>query len=426
MIAPLFKNLAKTVGLLILASCGGGGGESPAASSPTPIVASAPTPTATPTPTPAPTPTSTPTPTPTPPPTPTPTPNESVTLAAATILQDGVSIGTPNPDWGTGSTVTGGQGQTLDGVSCTAPGANYSYIHLNIYQNGQLLSLPQNIGVVLPSLTSQKGCVYSAHTRDTSGKIRIDTDVPTTLGQFFAIWGQPLSRTNVAGITTQPLKIYTNDNGTLVEYTGDPAALALLPKREITIDAGSSLLQVPTYQWQNPPPLSATPITLWQNNTIGTVYWPDGDTSTGGQGAVTADGINCEPNMSDNYHVHAHITFINNGEMLALPKYIGLPNGCYYETHTHDETGVAHIEAPAFKNFTLGNLFSVWGRPLSSTNVAGFTGVPITVYINDGGDLWQYNGDPAAIEMVSHRSITFQIGSTITEIPSYDWGASAQ
>lgn len=314
----------------------------------------------------------------------------------------------------------------VDGYACGPAGQNYTYAHLNIYRNGTLLSLPQNIGVVAPTATSQRGCLYPAHTRDTSGKIHLDAGKLLTLGQFFDIWGQPLSSANVAGITDQPIKIYTNDGGNFVQYMGDPAALQILPHREITIVAGTDVAQIPTYNWINPPPLSAAPITLWQGNTIGTSTWADGDTASGGHGATTSDGVACEPSMSDVYHVHVHLAIIKDGAMLAIPQFIGLPGGCFYEIHTHDATGVLHVEAPAHKHFKLGNAFSVWGQPLTSTNVAGLIGEPIKVYVNDNGDVWEYKGDPADIDMVSHRSITIQIGSDISEIPSYDWGDNPQ
>jgi len=390
--------LLNAIGFIALSSCGGGGGGQSASTSAVPAVSGAAIP----------------------------SPTPGFALAATTVVVDGASMGAVNPNWGDGSTAAGGQGQVVEGVTCNAPGANYSYALLGIYLNGQLQSLPKDIGVVAPKATSQRECVYPANTRDASGKIRIDTSAVMTLGQFFAIWGRPLSRTNVAGLTDQPIQVYINDNGNLEEYTGDLASLQLLPQREITIEVGSSLAQIPTYTWKNPPALSASPITLWQGKPIGATAWPDGDTASGGHGQTTPDGIACEPDMSDNYHVHVHVAIIKDSQMQAIPQNIGLPNGCFYEMHTHDATGVVHIEAPAYQRFTLGNLFSVWGQPLSPSNVAGITGRPVAAFINDGGEVWQYQGDLADIEMVSHRSITLQLGSTMDTIPSYSWGASAQ
>ena len=42
---------------------------------------------------------------------------------------------------------------------------------------------------------------------------------------------------------------------------------------------------------------------------------------------------------------------------------------CLYWLHTHDSTGVVHIESPVQRGYTLGQFFDVWGRPLSATQV---------------------------------------------------------
>lgn len=166
------------------------------------------------------------------------------------------------------------------------------------------------------------------------------------------------------------------------------------------------------------PLLSATPIQLAPTNPLGTPnIWPDGDTLAGGRGQSIA-GIDCA--NSEAYHFHSHLAIFRNGQMLGIPAAIGL-TGCTYELHTHDWSGILHVEAPAIKKVTLGQFFAVWGQPLSSTNVAGITGMPVVVYVNDGTSLIQYMGNPADIELTSHRSITIQIGTALSEIPSYTW-----
>lgn len=166
------------------------------------------------------------------------------------------------------------------------------------------------------------------------------------------------------------------------------------------------------------PKLSATPIALTPDTTIGMPGWPAGDTAAGGQGTSIA-GLNCL--SSDAYHVHAHLAIIKDGQMLALPANIGLLPTCTYPLHTHDATGVIHVEGPVFARFTLGQFFAVWGQPLSYSNVAGLAGLPVVAYIEDGGAVRQYTGDLADIELTAHRSITIQVGSQLTELPSYTW-----
>ena len=343
------------------------------------------------------------------------------TLAAASPVADGATLGAEN--WQAGSTATGGQGQAVGSLNCAAAGNTYSYTHLSIYQNGTLLALPANIGTMQPTLAAPTGCVYPLNTVDESGKIRMDTtsNASYTLGQFFAIWGQPLSQTNVAGLQGSPITVYVNDGGTLSKYTGDLASLVLPPHGEVTIMIGTPLTQIPTYTWSDPPPFDPNPITLTYLGTVGTTsYWPDGSTATGGSGA-DVDGLTCSPNMSVLFHVHAHLAIVNNGQWLQLPQHIGITSSCDYEMHTHDHTGIIHIEAPSVKPYTLGQFFDIWGEPLTNSNVAGLTG-NVVAYINDNGEARRYMGDLRAITLTSHRDITLQIGTpAVSTLATYSW-----
>ncbi len=361
--------------------------------------------------------------------TPSQTPTGPTLLSMAVV--DGTPIGTSQ--WTNGDTQNGGQGASAGGLNCGRPGASYTYAHLSIFRNGQQVALPAEIGSVSPSSTNTIGCFYPVRTDDTSGKIRFDTSTGATynLGQFFAVWGQPLSASKVADLSEQVTAVYINDGNGLVPYTGDPASLPLTSHREITIVLGTAPSQIPTYQWSDPPPLSATPVAIpTPNGILGTDQpWTDGDTAQGGQGQVV-DGLACG-SMNGVLHVHAHLSIFSNGVQQRIPTNIGIPS-CMYPLHTHDATGIIHIESPTFQRITLGQFFDIWGQPLTVTNVAeqpstitnvgGFTGMPIVVYINDNGDLRQYMGDPRNIELFSHRAITIQIGSRLPEIQTYTWG----
>jgi hypothetical protein len=91
---------------------------------------------------------------------------------------------------------------------------------------------------------------------------------------------------------------------------------------------------------------------------------------------------------------------------------------CFYWLHTHDATGIIHIESPVQKTFTLGDFFAIWGEPLSRTDVAGKRG-PVTVYVD--GRL--SGGDPAAIPLTEHREITLEIGAPLVKPPRYTFPA---
>jgi hypothetical protein len=179
-----------------------------------------------------------------------------------------------------------------------------------------------------------------------------------------------------------------------------------------------------------PPPVSdsipplADAIAIDGGDQIGADHWPDGDTSVGGLGQEVM-GLPCG-HMDETYHVHAHLSIILNGDPLALPANIGIveqsaTSQCYYSLHTHDSTGKIHIEAPEPRSFTLGQFFAIWGEPLGRDNVAGMPGLPVTVYVVEDGAATEYTDDLAALELESHRDITIQIGTPITEIPTFTW-----
>jgi hypothetical protein len=174
--------------------------------------------------------------------------------------------------------------------------------------------------------------------------------------------------------------------------------------------------------------LSSVIVNLDDGHTVGSVHWSNGNTATGGQGQ-TVQGLECSSSMHETYHVHAHVSIFLDGVALAIPSDIGIvplqPSGrCFYAIHTHDLSGKIHVEAPAPGTFTLGQLFAIWGQPLETTDVAGLTGKPIVVYSTDQATVTRVTGDWKAIELTSHKEITIQIGTPITEIPNFTWSAN--
>ena len=160
---------------------------------------------------------------------------------------------------------------------------------------------------------------------------------------------------------------------------------------------------------------------------VGVDEWPNRNTATGGDG-TDVDDIRCTNNMPEEYHVHAHLSIIVNGEQKAVPAEVGFhsfPEGgrCLYLMHTHDKSGKIHMEADAPRTFTLGQFFRIWGMPLESTNVVGYQGLPIRLFlVEEDGTVSQV--DPADwnnLELTSHRQVTFEIGTPIEVIPNYTW-----
>lgn len=198
-LAPLF--------LMALVACGGGGGDSPAPPAADPLP----------------------------------------TIAPAVALDDNHQVGVAF--WANGNTATGGQGQTVEGVPCAPLVETYHiHSHLSIIVDGQARAIPAQLGIVDNGTTD---CHYQLHTHDLSGKLHVEGPAPATytLGQMFAIWGQPLATDNVAGITGKPIVFYITENGTVTRFTGDPKTIELTSHRHIAIQIGTAIAQVPFFTW---------------------------------------------------------------------------------------------------------------------------------------------------------------------------------
>jgi hypothetical protein len=138
---------------------------------------------------------------------------------------------------------------------------------------------------------------------------------------------------------------------------------------------------------------------------------PDVDTPAGGHGDPV-DGIVCGPVEMTAVHIHAHLTILDRGRAVTVPARIGITRNradvpCIYWLHTHDDTGLLHVEAPAGR-FMLGNVFHIWGQPLGASVVGDRHG-PVFAYV--GGRRWK--GDPATIPLGAHADIVLEVGRTV-------------
>lgn len=186
-----------------------------------------------------------------------------------------------------------------------------------------------------------------------------------------------------------------------------------------------------------PPGPTPTPITLVLGQLVGSqVFLPNGDTASGGQG-LPVDGIPCG-SLNQAFHIHAHLSLWHNGVQVATPTAVGIPNAvittmnggpytnsgsCFYQLHTHDSSGIIHAEAAANPPFNLGQVFDIWGQPLTVGNVAGFTG-PTLIYVDSSETPAQatvYTGDPRTIVLTNHQQITIEVGGPYVYPLFYTW-----
>jgi hypothetical protein len=134
------------------------------------------------------------------------------------------------------------------------------------------------------------------------------------------------------------------------------------------------------------------------------------------------DNIPCDQGEQTAVHYHAHLTLYMNGSQVQLPAQVGIAsNGsCFYWLHTHDTTGVIHIESPSNRDFTLGNFFRIWGEQFPQLNYRPEldTSNGWQVYL-DGKP---YNGDFHNLVLKSHMVITLAYQSpNIQPDTTFDW-----
>ncbi|MBI4094485.1 MAG: hypothetical protein HY436_01615 [Candidatus Liptonbacteria bacterium] len=68
-------------------------------------------------------------------------------------------------------------------------------------------------------------------------------------------------------------------------------------------------------------------------------------------------------------HIHPQLKIRIDGRDQLIPANIGLDLACHRLIHTHDTTGVLHVESHVVKDFTLGEFFAVWEKPFSRTQI---------------------------------------------------------
>ncbi len=151
-------------------------------------------------------------------------------------------------------------------------------------------------------------------------------------------------------------------------------------------------------------------------------------------------GLQPENKETLHFHVHAHLDVFVDGSAVQVPAGIGIniadPNvqhgqwngdpayggitgcaqPCISPLHTHDDSGVIHTESANSTPNRLGQFFTEWNVPLSSTCVAQYCTptTSIAVYV----DGTRYSGNPADISLTDRKEIAVIIGSAPKQIPA--------
>lgn len=99
--------------------------------------------------------------------------------------------------------------------------------------------------------------------------------------------------------------------------------------------------------------------------------------------------------------------------MILLPAGIGVreDKNCLYWLHTHEEVGIIHIESPIEQDFTLGQFFDIWGKPLNATQAGELKASEgMLRYYVDGQE---FSGDARSIILKPHQLLTVESGKDV-------------
>jgi hypothetical protein len=128
------------------------------------------------------------------------------------------------------------------GLSCRRDARPRYGVHLELFANRRVVIIPAGVGIAPPrkevgAYVVEGRCEYPAITVEPTGVIQVDRTASLTLGDFFAIWGQPLSRRRLAGFTAQAgTRVRAFVGGE--EWRGDLGGIALRRHAQIVLEVG--------------------------------------------------------------------------------------------------------------------------------------------------------------------------------------------
>jgi|1186.fasta_scaffold233480_1 hypothetical protein len=114
-------------------------------------------------------------------------------------------------------------------------------------------------------------------------------------------------------------------------------------------------------------------------------------------------------------HHHEHLDLYVNGRAARVPAFVGIDQqaGFLTELHTHDASGVIHVESPVQRSFTLGQFFCEWGVKLNAACLGPYRG-KLAWWVNGR----RMHGNPALLPLRQHQEIVIAAGRPPMTIPT--------
>jgi len=114
-------------------------------------------------------------------------------------------------------------------------------------------------------------------------------------------------------------------------------------------------------------------------------------------------------------HIHQHLDIYVNGKKVQVPALVGIDTnaGFLTELHTHDTSGILHVESATNREYVLGQFFGEWGVKLTSKCLGTYCG-NLKWWVNGK----RMTGNPAQLILKAHQEIVLAAGKAPSPVPS--------
>ncbi|MGI0091509.1 MAG: hypothetical protein ACREBS_07355 [Nitrososphaerales archaeon] len=110
------------------------------------------------------------------------------------------------------------------------------------------------------------------------------------------------------------------------------------------------------------------------------------DTSSTEQITTSLYPFACLGSEQLTFHIHIWLRIVINGQNITIPAAVGIVNpvfenannekiatggSCFEPMHTHDDSGIIHVESATNINYTLGDFFDIWKVTYGNLSIGG-------------------------------------------------------
>jgi hypothetical protein len=143
------------------------------------------------------------------------------------------------------------RGRAIGDLRCSPARRPVGAAHVELFAHGHVVIVSAGIGVAPPrrragAYVTGGRCRYPAWTDEPTGLVRLGRR-GLTLGDLFALWGQPLARDRIARWRGR-VRAYVGG----VRWRGDPRRIPLGPRAQVVVQTGGPFLR-PNARYRFPP-----------------------------------------------------------------------------------------------------------------------------------------------------------------------------